>query len=161
MPFEQQREHFGGQSLAFSWKNPAYLFFLHNRKLVFYVVFGDEKRSPSNFWCPKGTVFIGFSNLSLPSAENREEPNIFCWNYGFCGSKNKSFLFFTLKVGLMYRLKSHLWPACTICRLHKTFKFFCEIWPGQGGRGPGRCPGRQVPKVPDCCTPASFWRPFW
>ena len=24
MPFEQQREHFGGQSLAFSWKNQCF-----------------------------------------------------------------------------------------------------------------------------------------
>ena len=28
-PFEQQREHFGGQSRAFSWKKPLFLIFLH------------------------------------------------------------------------------------------------------------------------------------
>ena len=63
------------------------------QKPIFYFVFGCEKRPPSNFRCPKGTVFIGFSNLSLPSAENREEPRILCWNYGFCGSENNVFLF--------------------------------------------------------------------
>ena len=76
MPFEQQREHFGGQSRAFSWKKPMFLFFLHNRKPVFYVVFGGEKRPQSVFWCPKGMYFTGISKLSLPSAENREEPRI-------------------------------------------------------------------------------------
>jgi len=38
--------------------------------------FGGEKRPPSDFWYPKGTYFTGFSNLSLPSAEKREEHRI-------------------------------------------------------------------------------------
>ena len=73
MPFEQQREHFGGQPRAFHGKTNV-LFFLHNRKPVFYIVFGGEKRPQNVFWCPKGKYFIGISKLSLPSAENREEP---------------------------------------------------------------------------------------
>ena len=83
----------------------------------------------------------------MPSAENREEPRILRCNYGFCGSKNNFFFFFlTLKVGLMYRLKSHLWPACTICRLHKTFKNFVKYVRGRGGEAPGGAPGGRCPK---------------
>ena len=76
VPFEHQKTLFGGPSRAFSWKKPTFLFFLHNKKPVFYFVFGGEKRPQNIFWCPKSTYFTGFSKLSLPSAENREEPRI-------------------------------------------------------------------------------------
>ena len=76
VPFEQQREHCGGQSRAFFQKQPMFLFFLHNRK-HYFTLFSEAKSVPKViFGAPKGTYFIGFSNFSLPSAENREEPRI-------------------------------------------------------------------------------------
>ena len=146
IPFEQQREHFGGQSRAFSWKKPMFLFFLHNRKR-FSTMFSEAKSVPKViFGAPKGTYSIGFSNLSLPSAENREEHRILRWNYGLCGSQNTFFPFLTFKVGLMVRLKSHLWPPCTLCRLQESFKKLVKYVRGRGGEAPGGAPDGRCPK---------------
>ena len=46
----------------------------------------------------------------------------------------------------MYRLKSHLWPACTTCYLHKTLKSFVKYVRGRGDEAPGGAPGGRCPK---------------
>ena len=46
----------------------------------------------------------------------------------------------------MYRLKSHLWPACTTCYLHKTLKSFVKYVRGRGDEVPGGAPGGRCPK---------------
>ena len=78
MPFEQQREHFGGQSRAFSWRKPMLLFFLHNRKPVFYVVFGGEKRPQSIFWCPKAHILRAFRIFPCLPRRIAESPIFYC-----------------------------------------------------------------------------------
>ena len=60
--------------------------------------------------------------------------------------ERQGFSFFNLKGGLMYRLKSHLWPACTTCYLHKTLKSFVKYVRGRGGEAPGGAPGGRCPK---------------
>ena len=60
--------------------------------------------------------------------------------------ERQGFSFFNLKGGLMYRLKSHLWPACTTCYLHKTLKSFVKYVRGRGGEAPGGAPDGRCPK---------------
>ena len=46
----------------------------------------------------------------------------------------------------MYRLKSHLCPACTTCYHHKTLKSFVKYVRGRGDEAPGGAPGSRCPK---------------
>ena len=46
----------------------------------------------------------------------------------------------------MYRLKSHIWPARTLCRLEETFRNFVKYVRGRGGEAPGGAPGGRCPK---------------
>ena len=75
VPFEHQKTPFGGPLRAFSWKNRRFYSSSITKNPILRC-FGGEKRPQSDFWYPKGTYFTDFSNLSLPSAENREEPRI-------------------------------------------------------------------------------------
>ena len=75
-PFRTTKGTFWWAVASVFMEKTMFLFFLHNKKPVFYVVFGGEKRPQSIFLVPQRHVFLGFSKLSLPSAENREEPRI-------------------------------------------------------------------------------------
>ena len=46
----------------------------------------------------------------------------------------------------MFQLKSHLWPACTLCRLQESFKKHVKYVRGGGGEAPGGAPGGRCPK---------------
>ena len=46
----------------------------------------------------------------------------------------------------MFRLKSHLWPPCTLCRLQESFKKLVKYVGGRGGEAPGGAPGGRCPK---------------
>ena len=46
----------------------------------------------------------------------------------------------------MFRLKSHLWPVCTVCRLQERFEKLVKYVGGRGGEAPGGAPGGRCPK---------------
>ena len=46
----------------------------------------------------------------------------------------------------MLRLKSHLWPACTLCRQQESFKKLVKYVRGRGGEAPGGAPDGRCPK---------------
>ena len=46
----------------------------------------------------------------------------------------------------MFRLKSHLWPPCTLCRLRESIKKLVKYVRGRGSAAPGGAPDGRCPK---------------
>ena len=110
-------------------------------------MFSEAKSVPQViFGAPKARFLLASRTFPCLPRRIAKSPVFYVEIMAFVDRKTRVFFFFTLKVGLMYRLKSHLWPACTICRLHKTFKNFVKYDRGRGGEAPGGAPGGRCPK---------------
>ena len=131
------------------------------RKTRFLQCFGTRKPALKCSLGAQRHVFYRFSEATLDCREELRKPLYFTvklrplWvaKHVFSFSHLQSWINVSVKIAPLATLH----PLPPPGELQKARK----IRTGQGGRGPGRCPGRQVPKVPYCCTPASFWSPFW
>ena len=104
---------------SFEIKKPLFFVVSLHQRHVFYCVLEASGPPKGAFWCLKGTYFICFSSRCLAFAKTLENH---CISRCFLIGKQRSLLLFTLNFARMYRLKSHLWPACRLilkfCSFH-------------------------------------------
>ena len=127
-------------------EKPTFLFFLHNKKTVFYAVLEAKSVPQVIFGAPKARILRAFRTFPCLPQRIAKSTVFYGEITASVGRKTRFCIFFAFEVGLMFRLKSHLWPACTVCRLQQSFKKLVKYVRGRGGEAPGGAPGGRCPK---------------
>ena len=105
IPFEQQREHFGGQSQAFSWKKQCFYSSSITRN-QYFTLFSEAKSVPKVFFgAPEACILLAFRNFPCLPRRIAKSPVFYCEIIASMDGKTRFFFFLTLKVELMYRFK--------------------------------------------------------
>ena len=94
MLFEQQREHFGGQSLAFSWKNQCF-YSSSITENFYFMLFSEAKSVPKIFFgAPKARILLAFRTFPCLPRRIAKSPVFYGEIMAFVDRKTR-FLFFS------------------------------------------------------------------